>query len=99
MDPQRGFANTFESRAFNGIQIEVQVIRSVHVVATGVPWIEIDAAEIDDPKQRRKIAHDWKINDAGGGMFYRTNFNPIWPGNRRALLKKEIAGGAVRISL
>ena len=34
-----------------GIEIEVQVVRPVGVVAAGVPLIEVDAAEVDHPEQ------------------------------------------------
>ena len=38
-----------------GIEIEVQIVRPIDVVAARIPLIEIDAAEIDDPQQRCEV--------------------------------------------
>ena len=41
-----------------GIEVEVQVVRPIDVVAARVPLVEVDAAEVDDPEQRREVLHD-----------------------------------------
>ena len=41
--------------AVAGIEIEVEVVGPIDVVAGRVPLIEVDAAEIDHPHQRRTI--------------------------------------------
>ena len=41
------------SAARHGIEVEVQVVGPVDVVAARVPLVQVDAAEVDDPEQRR----------------------------------------------
>ena len=45
------------------IEIEVDVIGAIDVVAARVPLVKIDAAEIDDPHQRRDILNHRKVDD------------------------------------
>src|SRR5215471_1450620 len=99
MNQQRGFANALEFGALHWIQVEMEIIRTIHVVTTRIPWIQINAAQIDDPQQRGQVAYDREINDAARGVFDGTDLDPVRPWHRRALLKKEIASGAIRISL
>ena len=49
---QGRFADSLEFRARHRIEIEVQIIGPINVIAARVPLIEIDASEIDDPQQR-----------------------------------------------
>ena len=42
----------------------MQVVGAVDVVAARVPLVEIDAAEVDDPEQRREILDDREVDDA-----------------------------------
>ena len=47
-----GLAHLVERGARAGIEIEVQVVGPVDVVAARVPLVQVDAAEVDDPQQR-----------------------------------------------
>jgi hypothetical protein len=51
------------ARAFTGIQVEVDVVGPIHVIAAGVPLIQIDAAQVDDPEERRQIVDDREVDD------------------------------------
>ena len=65
---QRGFQNMLELGAGRGVEIEVEVIRPVDVVAARVPGIQIDTAEVDDPKEAGKIVNHGKVDHIRGGM-------------------------------
>ena len=43
-----------EGGALDGVEIEVQVVRAVGVVAARVPGVEVDAAEVHHPEQRER---------------------------------------------
>ena len=51
---QPALACLFECRALTWVEIEMQIVRPVYIVAAGVPLIEIDAPEVDQPQQRRR---------------------------------------------
>jgi hypothetical protein len=42
---------------------------SQYAIAAGVPGVQINAAQIDHPKQKCLIADNWKINDAAGRVL------------------------------
>ena len=65
-----------EARAVAGIEIEVQVVGAIDVVAVGVPLIQVDAPEIDDPEQRRQVVDDREVDDALGTVVDLTGANP-----------------------
>src|SRR5262249_35590622 len=66
---ERRLAHLVEAGAGNGVEIEVQIIGAVYVVAAGVPGIEIDAAEIHYPEQRSQVLHDGKVDDVARGVL------------------------------
>jgi hypothetical protein len=45
MHDQRGPAHAIERRAGAGVEIEVQIVGTVVVGASGIPLVQIDAAE------------------------------------------------------
>ena len=59
-----------------GIEIEVQVVRPVDIVAAGVPLIEIDAAEIDHPQQRRQVVDHREVHDFAVAVIDRADADP-----------------------
>src|SRR5688572_7823039 len=60
---KRSLAHRLERRAWNRVEVEVQVIRTIDVVATRVPLIQVDASQVHEPEQRGEILHHWKVND------------------------------------
>ena len=48
---QRGLEHPVEPGAFARIEVEVEIVGPIDIVAAGVPGIEVDAAEVDDPEQ------------------------------------------------
>ena len=77
----------------------MQVVRPIDVVAARVPLVEIDAAEIDHPQQRRAILNHRKVDDVPRAVLDRADLNPVGPRRRRALHEEELAGRAVRVAL
>ena len=61
--------------------------------------VQINAAEIDHPKQRRQILNDGKIDDVARPVLDRTQLDPRRTRRGRALHEKEFARSAIRISL
>jgi hypothetical protein len=77
----------------------VKVIRPIDVVATRVPLVQIDAAQVDDPEQGGEVVHDGEVDDVAGGVLDRAGLDPLRPGSRRPLHEEEVAGGALRVAL
>ena len=73
--------------------------RPVHVVALRVPLIQVDAAEIDHPHQRRHVVDDRKIDDALGPVVDGKGADPVGPWRRGPLHEEEIPVRPVRVTL
>src|SRR6185369_16468243 len=99
MDHQRSFTDAIKTSPFNGIEIEVKIIRSVDVIATRVPGVEIDAAEIDGPKQGSQVADDREVDHASFRVLNRTGINPLRPRHRGSFLEKKRAARAIWVTL
>src|ERR1043166_7594701 len=76
----------------------MQIIRPIDVVAAGVPLVQIDATEVDYPKQRRQIANDGKIDRVARRMFDLAYVDPFRSWGRGPLLEKEFSRGAVWVA-
>lgn len=77
----------------------MQVVGPIHVVAGRIPLIEIDAAEIDDPEQRRQVVDHREVDDVAGVVRDPAGADPVRPRRGGALHEEELAGGAVGIPL
>ena len=77
----------------------MQVVGPIDVVTRRVPLVEIDAAEVDDPEQRRQVVDHRKVDDVARVVIDPAGANPVGPRRRRALHEEELAGGAVRVAL
>src|SRR5207237_3723498 len=96
---QRALDDARERRAGAGIEIEVYIVRSIHVVTRGVPLIQIDAAEIDDPQECGFVLDHWKVDHVPAAVIDPADLDPRRAWRRSALHEEERAGGAVRIPL
>jgi hypothetical protein len=96
---ERGLAHRLERSPRNRIKIEVQIVGTIDVVAACVPWVQIDAAEVHDPQQRREILHHGKIDDVARRVLDRARLDPFRTRRRRALHEEALARRAVRIAL
>src|SRR5437867_3360401 len=55
MHQQRRFTNLGKRGALYRVQVEVQIVGTIYIVAARVPRIQINTAEVHEPKQRREI--------------------------------------------
>jgi hypothetical protein len=44
------------------VQIEMQIVRLIDVVAAGIPLIQVYSAQVYNPEQRRQILNDWEVD-------------------------------------
>src|ERR1043166_7310899 len=98
VDHDCGFTHLFPAGFLYRIEVEVKIIGPVHVVAAGIPLIEIDTAEVNDPKQRTEIADGREMDDIWGGMLIRARLDPIRTGLRSTLHEEKSPAGAVRVA-
>src|SRR5947207_11704866 len=98
-DQQRDVAYTVEIGTFNRVQVKMQVIGSMDVIATRIPGVEVDAAQIDNPQERGEVAHDGKIDYPRVRMFDRACVDPVGAGDGRAFLKEKWAAGTIGVTL
>jgi len=50
MKAKGSLQNLLERSSFHGIEIEMQIVGSMHIVTTCIPRIEINATQIDHPE-------------------------------------------------
>ncbi len=93
------FEDLFEIRLRSGIEIEVEKIGAICIVAAGVPGVQVDTAEVDYPKQSREILNHGEFHEVRGGMRDRADGNPLGPRVGGAFLKEERPGGSVWVTL
>jgi len=92
-------ADTIEVSSRARVEIEMKKVGTVNIVAAGVPGVEIDAPEVDDPEKGREVLHDRKINDVPRVVFDGAGLDPlrVWDGD--SLHVEELALRSVRVSL
>ena len=66
----------------------MQIVRPVYIVAAGVPLIEIDAPEVDQPEQRRPVVDHGEVHDFAVAVIDRADADP-WRTRRRRLFHEE----------
>jgi hypothetical protein len=88
-----------EAGVRNGIEIEVEIVRPIHVITSRVPRIEVDASQIHDPEKRRKILNHRKVDDVPRAMLDRARLDPFRSRRRRALHEEPLALRTIRIAL
>ena len=95
----RGLDDVAVRRLGNRIEVEVEIVGTIDVVAARVPRVQVDAAEVDDPEQRRQVLDHREIDHAARAVRDRAGLDPLGPRRRRALHEERLAGGAVGIAL
>ena len=92
-------ANGTGGLALDRIEVEVHVVRPVHVVAARVPLVEVDAAEVDHPQERGQVLDHREVDDVARLVLDGADLDPVRPRRGRALHEEELAGRAVRVAL
>src|SRR5207249_1438786 len=88
-----------ELRAGSRIEVEVEVVRLVYVVAAGVPLVQIDAAEVHYPEQGRDVIDDGEVDHVGRCVLHGADVEPFRVVRGRVFHKEEVAGRAVGVAL
>src|SRR6266446_7383088 len=78
VDDERGLQHLCERRGA-GIEVEVEIVGPIDVVAARVPLVEIDAAQVDEPQQRRHVLDDREPDDVAGVVLDLADLDPIRP--------------------
>ncbi len=99
MEDARHLQDLREGRALDGVQVEVQVVRPVDVVAARVPLVQVDAAEVHHPQERGEVLDHRELDDVARGVLDGARLDPRRARVRRALHEEERALGAIRITL
>ena len=98
-DDQRALAHLLERRALTRVKVEVYEVRPIDVVAFRVPLVQIDAPEIDDPKQRRQVVNNRKVERVARPVLDNARADPVRPRRRRPLHEEEWTCHTVGIAL
>ena len=92
---QRHVADLRPRHARDRVEVDPQLVGVVEVVGAHRVRVEVDAAEVDDPGEPRRVVED----DLVGGPARRERQlggpDPVRPVVRRPLLEEGLAGGAV----
>ena len=77
----------------------MQIIGPIDIIAAGIPRVEIDAAEVHNPQQRRQVLDDGKADHVARAVLDRADLDPVGPRRRRPLHEEELAIDAAGIAL
>ena len=78
-----------------GIEIDAQLVGVVEVAGAHRVRMQLDAAEVDDPGEPRRVVDHDLLGRAPGRKRERHRAQPVGPLLRRALLVERLALGAV----
>jgi hypothetical protein len=98
-DDQGGLDDFLERGAVTGVEVEMQVVGRIDVVARGVPLVQVDAPEVHHPQQRCLVLDHREVDDVAVAVIDPARLDPRRPRRRCALHEEEGPAGAVRIAL
>ena len=78
---ERGLEHGGERCSLGRVEIEVEVVGAVGVVASGVPLVEVDAAEIHDPEKRAEILHHREGDEVARVVHDLAGLDPLGRGS------------------
>ena len=96
---ERGLGDPREGDVLAGIEVEVEVVGSIDVVAARVPLIQVDAAEVHDPEESGHVLNDREVDDVTRSVLDGAGLDPLGPRRRCAFHEEERAGSAVGVAL
>src|SRR6185312_15055699 len=92
---QGSFNHLLKGGSRHRVEIEMQIVRPIHIITARVPLVKIDATEIDYPKQRSQILNHREVDHVPRRMLNMTEFDPIRTRRGRPLHKEKITRRAV----
>lgn len=96
---QRDVDDLLPRYARDGIEVDAELVRVVHVLGPHGVRVEVDAAEVDHPRELRHVAHDDLVCVASGREPERRHLDPVGSLRGRALLVERLLLDAVREAL
>ena len=97
-DDERDPAHVVPRHSRNRIEIDAQLVGMVEVLGAHRMRMQLEAGEIRHPRQRRRVARHDFFSRAAGRKAQRHDLDPRRPRLRCALLKEEVAVGAVGVA-
>src|SRR5436309_14967638 len=88
-------AHVLPADAGTGIEIDAQLVRVLEIAGTHGVWMELDAAQVHDPREPRRVIDDDFLRFAARWEGQRNGSQPRGPLGGRAFLIKRLAFGAV----
>jgi hypothetical protein len=85
--------------ALGRVEVDQQVVRPLDVVDPRVPRVQLDAAEVGDPRQSGGVADDREVGVAPARKPDPERVYPVRMGVRDALLVEEKAVDPIRVAL
>ena len=72
------------------VEVDAQLVGMIEVVGAHGVRVQVDAAEVDDPRELRRVAHDDLVRGPARRERQLDRLDPLRPGLRRALLEEEL---------
>ena len=82
-----------------GIEIDAQLVGMLEVVGAHRVRVQVDAAEVHDPQELRRVAHDDLARGPARREAQLDRLDPLGTLLGRALLEERLALGAVHVAL
>ncbi len=95
---ERDGAHLAPAHARTGIEVDPQLIRMIQVARAHRMWMQLEASEVDDPRQSRRVVDDDFFRGASRWKRERDGAQPRGPIFRRALLIERLALGAIDVA-
>ena len=96
---QRDLPHVAPRVALARVEVDQEVVGPVDVVHPRGPRVQVDAAEVDDPGERRRLVADREVGRAPGRELDVHGLEPVGMIGRNALLVEEPLLRAVRVAL
>ena len=96
---ERALDHLREGDAVARIEVEVEVVGPIDVVAAGIPLVQVDASQVDHPEEGREVLDDREVDHVARRMLDGAGFDPVRAGEGCALHEEERARCAVRVAL
>ena len=95
LDDERDRTHVGERVPLARVEVDQEVVRPLDVAHARVPGVEVDAAEVDHPRQRGGVAHDREVSAVAARELDVDLADVVGMVRRDALLVERIAADAV----
>src|SRR5262249_34415326 len=88
----------FPRDPWHGIEIDTQLVGMLEVLGTYRVWVQLEATEVREPGQRRRVTRHDLLRRAARGKAQLDHLDPRWAAPGRALLVEVLAVDALRVA-